>query len=84
MCRKYSTEVKLVLVNKVQAVYVTPTLKTTTSVQDLVTNRDVVSQKEINNLLRSFYATELRFRNIITAKNLEVYSVPIVFVIRSL
>jgi hypothetical protein len=35
--------------------------------------REIVSQKEINNLLGSFYTTEQRFHNIVTAKDLVVW-----------
>ncbi len=34
---------------------------------------ETVSQKEINNLLGSFYTTEQRFHNIVTAKDLVVW-----------
>ena len=40
---------------------------------ELDTSQEVISQKEINNLLGSFYTTEQRFRNIITAKDLVVW-----------
>lgn len=69
-CRKFSTEIKLILSNKKQAVY--NILRTTESSKNLPTNQVVVSQKEINNLLGSFYTSEQRFRNILTAKDLVV------------
>ena len=31
--------------------------------------QEIISQKEINNLLGSFYTTEQRFHNIVTAKD---------------
>ena len=74
MCRKYSAEIKLVLIRQECAVGVQSRMKKR-NYKDVLLNREVVSQKEINNLLGSFCTTEKRFRNIIlTARDLKVFS----------
>ena len=73
LCRKFSTEVKLVLSNKGRVTAVCDRPKTTTYCKDVHMDQKVVSQKEMNNLLGSFYTTERRFRNITAAKDVMVY-----------
>ena len=46
--------------------------------KDMHISQEMVSQKEINNLLGSFYTTEKRFRNIVTAKDLVVCMILVV------
>ena len=70
-CRKFSTEVKFIVANKIQTKHINK-VTAVVSGQDMTTNQELVSQKEINNLLGSFYTTEMRFRSIVTAKDVEV------------
>ena len=72
LCRKFSTDVKLVLANKKQTKSACDRPKTAINYKDMCTNLEVVSQKEINDLLGSFYTTEQRFRSVITAKDVVV------------
>ena len=73
-CRKFSTEVKVVLTKQTPSVYYMQNISTQATELDknLHKTQEIVSQKEINNLLGSFYTTEQRFHNIITAKDLVV------------
>ena len=72
-CRKFSTEVKVVLTKQTPSVYTHNMASQATELEkDLHKSQEIVSQKEINNLLGSFYTTEQRFHNILTAKDLVV------------
>lgn len=72
-CRKFSTEIKIILTKQTQSIYMhNMTPQAIELEKDLRKSQEFVSQKEINNLLGSFYTTEQRFRNILTAKDLVV------------
>lgn len=72
LCRKFSTEVRLIITNKPQTKRIGNSMTEAVCGKDTSTNHDIVSQRESNNLLESFYTTEMRFRNIASAKDVAV------------